>query len=627
MEKQKSSKLCEVCETEQADVTCKECSAVHSFCKCCFDLSHRSTGKRAHIPRLMKSEVKDVSIDLSLQMHKCPVHPLEGLKYICTECKTVACADCFAIGSHIKHIPKSFEEAIHLIISKFAKELENTKRTLVKARSVSDSIEKEREKDIEAFSAFDDSLKQQFKLLHNSIDKKLQVLLSAIQEERKRVMKYYEDSAKKSGEITSRLANRVSYLTTTMGSIAKEATPANYARCRDLAPDALYEAAEMVVGEISGRLALREKHRVPPQVSVDDAVAAISSLDFAPNKSVHTDCSFNRKSRELEIVVYGDRRDYNGVRAKAVDLHRRKAIGEEVIENNRVAYGNYAMNKEHNDCRLFLGMPWNFVECEVYKPAVDFTKTAALEYKTMVPMEGYAMIARDCITGAYYLSTGFNSSRNLLEYGSLDDFLNGRLKRKVVLEHSFDGWYIGVKNGRIYFNLSGTNKIAVADLSTGKTIGVCNVPYALCRNGPGTFSHRGYTDLAVFCDERTEKLYVAYETQDPEFKLTEIEEGGKDLRLLNTWSIKGERKGFYAFAFVYDSSMYLGASHKELVIDRQFSIREGKVYNEELLRIKTKSTVDVHLMQLFPEDGVLICCMSEPYRAAVFNVDTTYYEA
>lgn len=626
MEKHKSGKLCEVCETEQADVICYECSAVRSFCKCCFDLSHRSTGKRTHMPRSVKNEVKNVAIDLSLQMHKCPVHPLEGLKYVCTECKTVACADCFAIGSHIKHIPKSFEEAIHIIKSKFVKELEDTKRTLVKARNMADSVEKEREKDIEAFSAFGDSLKEQFKLLHTSIDKKLQVLLGAIQEERKRVMKYYEDSAKKSGELSSRLANRVSYLATTMASIEKDANPSNYARYRDLAPDALYEAAEMVVDEISGRLALREKYRVPPLVSVDDAVAAISSLDFAPNKSVSTDCSFNRKSKELEIIVYGGRMDYNGVRAKAVDLHRRKAIGEEVIENNRVAYGGYAMNREHNDCRLFLGIPWNFIECEVYKPAVDFTKTAALEYKTMVPMEGYAMIARDCITGAYYLSTGFNSSRNLLEYGSLDDFLNGRLKRKIVLEDPFDGWYVGIRNGRIYFNLSGTNKIAVADLSTGKTIGVGDVPCALCRNGPGTFSHRGYTDVAIFCDERAEKLYVAYETQDPEFKLAEIEEQGKTLELRNTWSIKGERKGFYAFAFVYDGSMYLGTSHAELVIDRQFSIREGIMYNEELLRIKTKSTVDVHLMQLFPEDRVLICCMSEPYRAAVFNVDTAYYE-
>jgi len=282
------------------------------------------------------------------------------------------------------------------------------------------------------------------------------------------------------------------------------------------------------------------------------------------------------------------------------------------------------LNREHNKCRLFLGISWNFIESNIYKPAVDFTKTAILQYKIMIPMETYVMITRDCITGYYYLATSFNSCQQLLQYESLSDFVKGKINRKIVLEDAFDGWYVGVKNGYLYFNLSGTNKIAAANLSTGKTIGVCEVAYATCRNGPGTFSHRGYTDIAILCDERTEKIYVAYETQEPEFKLSEITGGPKDLKIINTWNFKNERKEYYAFAFIYDSIMYLGSSHKQLMIDKQFDLREGLVFNEELLKFRTKNTVDIHLMQLFAEDGVLICCMSDPFRIVVLNIDANY---
>ena len=318
MKKQTDNKLCEVCETESADVICKECNSIHIFCKCCFDLSHRN--KKGHIPKPIKSEVKNVSKDLSLQMYKCPIHPLEGLKYVCTECKIVACADCFAIGNHIKHIPKSFEQSIHLILSTFAKELEDTKRTLMRAKSMNESIGVEREKDIEAFNAFSSSLKEQFKLLHTIIDKKLHALLGAIQEERKKVMNYYENSIKSSNEICSRLINRIAYLDSTMKVIQKEANPSNYTRYRDLAPDGLHEATESAINDLLEYLMLREKFRVPPQVLMEDVTAAINSLDFAPNKNIKIDSSFNKEKKELEIIIYDSKINYNGIKAKAVDL-------------------------------------------------------------------------------------------------------------------------------------------------------------------------------------------------------------------------------------------------------------------------------------------------------------------
>ena len=57
-----------------------------------------------------------------------------------------------------------------------------------------------------------------------------------------------------------------------------------------------------------------------------------------------------------------------------------------------------------------------------------------------------------------------------MEYESLNDFAKGKVTRKIVLENAFDGWYVSVKNDYIYFNLSSTNKIIAANLSTDKTM-------------------------------------------------------------------------------------------------------------------------------------------------------------
>jgi len=625
-ENNKKSQLCDVCESEPADVACLECNRMHSFCKCCFDLSHRSPNKKTHVPKPLKNELLKLSADLSLQMYKCPIHPLEGLKYICSQCKTVACADCFAIGEHKKHIPMGFEEAAQEIISKFVTECEDAKRAAFKSKETYTKILSEKDKDYMAFKAFSETLKEQFKILHEALDKKMAILQGVVQNEANEISKYLIESEKNVTEITNRLDHRVKYLKETIEHIRKSISPENYHKYKELVPENLHKMNEETIDEIANLIENRDKLRVPPKLNLDKVFEAIGNLDFSQVKNVTTDASYYENNKELQIIFKSaEPLDLNGIYARAVDLDRKKGIGEEKIEKNKVTYKNYFLNKEKSQCRIFLGLPWNYLDCEIYKPAINFTAITKFGLKCVMPTESFTMLTRDCITGMYYLSNTFNSCKTLYEYESLADFLKGKLKRTIILEEPFDGWYIAVKNGLAIYNLSGTNRIAVTNLTNGKTIGICEVPYATCRNGTGTFSHRGYTDLAIFCDERTEKLYVVYETQDEqEFKITEIcvnyDTGIPTLN--SSWVIKGERKGYYAFGFIYNNTLYLGTSHKDLAIDRKFSLLDQKLSSTGVIQaVSNVFPIDVHFISFQPSDKTLICCMSEPYRICIFDME------
>lgn len=612
-----------MCETERADVLCSECQRMHAFCKCCFDLSHRSPKRKTHMPKSLQEETAKLSTDLSLQMYKCAAHPLEGRKYVCAECKTVACADCFAIGEHYKHNPKSFEEAAEEILGKFVEEFEDARRVHEKSKVVVSSVTAQREKEAAAYSSFANTIKEQFRQLHELLDKKMAGMLGIVGAEADRAQQSLTETGKAAGDILVRLEHRVKYLKESIDHIRKDINPDNYGKYKDLVPENLHELSEATLEGIRKELVVREKTQTAPAIGMDQLATTISDVDFAPNPRVKGDFTYVPESRELVFEVKSSSTDLNGVKAKAVDLAKERAMGEEFVEKGKAVFRNYATTQEKATYRVFFGMPWNYIDCEVYRPALSFGALTKLNLRHIIPVESFTTVARDCTTGCYYLSKTFNSCKQLHEFQTLDDFVKGKTKRTVNLELALDGWYIAAKNGMLYHNVSGTNTVAITDLGTGKTMGACQIPCASCRNGTGTFSHRGYTDIAVFLDERTEKVFAMYETEDAaEFKISEVLEGEKHKpQLGGTWVIKGERKGNYAYGFVYGNVVYLGTHHKQILFDRQYDLADCRLSSTSMTQpAPVMQAVDVHFTGFMPADRTFIACMSEPYRISIYEM-------
>ena len=94
---------------------CEECDGV--ICQSCVTLHKKIAGLRAHIVMEKKANGSENSSVKGSKPLCCPKHTGENLKYLCTECSELVCAECLLMA-HKHHKYSTAEEARHNLENK-----------------------------------------------------------------------------------------------------------------------------------------------------------------------------------------------------------------------------------------------------------------------------------------------------------------------------------------------------------------------------------------------------------------------------------------------------------------------------------------------------------------------------
>lgn len=614
---------CQVCEHELAEVQCQDCQAIHSYCKICFDMSHRSPNKKTHKPKPLTPEIGKISSELSLQMYKCALHKLEARKYVCKVCKDVACPDCFVIGEHIDHQFRTFEDAVNEILAAFIEELGVAGKCLNKAKEISAGIAEERQREEVNFTTYVANLNEKFKIIQEILIKKQNAMIAIVETEAEKVNKLLEEYGKQADAIKDRLEERIRYLKDSLENIKKTINPDNYSKYRELRPDNVEHIHDATLNELKNKLISRGNFKASPSVDLENLESTIQTLYFLPNEKLKVEGTYYAEQKKLCFDFIGVKNEDNGTIVEVYDHTKSQTLGESELANKKVVIKNYVVDQEPTRFRVSVGLPWNFSMCEVYKPGLVISSMTQFSLSQSIATDNFCTVAKDSGKGQYYVGTTFNACKLLYRYNSLAEMIQKKTAQEVTLEQPFDGWYIAIKNGYLYHNVSGTNMVGITDLNTGKLLEMCQLPYASYRNGPGRFKHQGYTDIALFLDDKTDKVYVMYETENnQEFKITELLETPKHgIKLGSTWVIPNEKKVNFCYAFIYNKAAFFGRMHDIGAIQYVYSLLDCKpVETGPIQIVPTNQSVDIHYSTLVPSDRVLILCVSEPYRITIYDV-------
>lgn len=593
---------CDVCDLEQAEIRCSDCNSVHVFCRCCFDLTHRSPQKKGHKPQALSKAMGRMSAQL--QLFRCAVHPLEARKYVCGECNDTTCPDCFVVGKHVGHTPKLFEEAVNVIVNTMGTELEANKRVLVRAREAVWMLAEERKIEQTAFAAYVGGISEKFAVVLELMKKRMETLVSAVTAEAERVDKYLAEMGSNAETVLRKTEDAVKKLGESLLEVKKTINPDNYCKYRDMGVEVGRSKNEKMLMEIS----------------------MAQLLDFSPSANLPVEGLYQADTKELRFEFKKASSDDNGTWVTVRDEIEGKPLGESYLLNKSVRYLGCNLCADPARFRVAFGLPWNFAICEVHRPGLVISpQSSRFSLRNTLPADSFWSVVKDEFSpgGRLYVARSFNGCKSLSAYNSLSDLVQGEKGEEIKLEQAFDGWYVAVKNGHLFHSVSGTNMVGVTDLVSGKLLDMLKLPGAATSgNGQGAFKHRGYSDIALFADPRSGKVLVMYETEsEHEFKMAELRETGAGLELGSSWTLAKERKGAFCYAFVYDRAAYFGRKHDVGTLQSIYSMSDGCMNESAELRvIPSGEKLNIHYMTVMPSENAVVVCTSEPFQVRVYDV-------
>eukprot|EP01022_Parablepharisma_sp_SALTPOND_P029140 TRINITY_DN72666_c0_g1_i1.p1 TRINITY_DN72666_c0_g1~~TRINITY_DN72666_c0_g1_i1.p1 ORF type:complete len:462 (+),score=44.70 TRINITY_DN72666_c0_g1_i1:180-1565(+) len=151
-------------------------------------------------------------------------------------------------------------------------------------------------------------------------------------------------------------------------------------------------------------------------------------------------------------------------------------------------------------------------------------------------------IAYDAATKQVYVAESYKGS-SIKAYNTMADLTNDVILKDVHLPTKYDGNYMVVYKGELYYVIEDAGKIAKVDLASGTTKATLSLPNASKHNGGGVFNFGGYIDIALTLDPITKAIYVIYQDMSTgQFKISQITSSFDKLDIGNTWVFPGKKK-------------------------------------------------------------------------------------
>jgi len=600
---------CDVCDSSKSEIFCSDCQNAHNFCKCCFDLAHRSPTKKSHKPKLL-TKTSSTSLMANTHLYKCAQHPFESKKYICLECGIPVCADCLVIGEHNGHTPKGFEDSIANLIGQLSNNLKENEIVLARTKELSWMLNEERNIEKTAFLAYSNGITEKFKSIKEQLMKKMNDMVLSINNEAERVDKLLENLINGTSQIQQNLESKMHENKALFEQIKNNSNPENYVdfsnQVNNLTVDlSIHEK----LFEYKNAMDKYEKIKIPPIINLENIQKAVKNIDFIENEKLIIEAQYNVLNKEIKFLFKKLTSEENGIWIDVKDCDTGKIIGESCLINRIAKFKGYTMNSENKKFRVSLGIPWNYTTVDLYKklPEISFEK-AKIKFnkKYDVPVNDISGIYKDFITSYfYYIKAGDNTE--IYKYKNLQDLIEGKSIACIYLEYPINSLNICIKNNLLYYNIGKSNNlIGIADLLSGKILEMANIPY--CET----------SDLWVTYDEKLKKIYVAYQVKN-EFRITEIQESkNTKLTLGQTWGIRGIEKCNFNSVIILNGIAYF--TSKNYFIQEIYNLELCKRIKAEKIEIPSENIMKIRNCNLLPYENCLILYTEDPYRILIYEI-------
>ena len=251
------------------------------------------------------------------------------------------------------------------------------------------------------------------------------------------------------------------------------------------------------------------------------------------------------------------------------------------LEKRNVSF-NMKNLSNYNELLLSFDSPWNYKVIKEFRDPLKMF-LAIKEYK---PKSGwsfnvtdYSTVFKDYRRGLWYLGYHYDNVKKLEEYSNLEDLFDHKNSKTIILENGYDGTYVVANNGVLYHTISNSDFIAKSSLSDGKTLEKLYIQNAGYRN-TFDFTWGGFSDIALFIDELTLKLYVIYQCKgEAHARVTEILDS-PCLAAGRTWILHNIDKRSISFAFIYAGNLFIGLEGSRPIIKIQIELENFRITRE-----------------------------------------------
>jgi len=159
--------LCEICETKEATVFCKNCDKIHIFCERCFTIAHEADNKRLHA-----TQPVCMALISNEKGYFCKEHPKEIKKYACLICSKSVCGECIAFGEHHMHKQGTFKDGIEKAVEFIKQNIAERKRESEKMEDLKEKLATAIDNSIEKLKDIQMKAEINFGILKNIIAEK-----------------------------------------------------------------------------------------------------------------------------------------------------------------------------------------------------------------------------------------------------------------------------------------------------------------------------------------------------------------------------------------------------------------------------------------------------------------------